>query len=81
MADEYSKAMDETLVAINKRYVVGVAAWLDTRPELAKHDQELWQQIEQIWVDRLSIQRFHEVLREYYHFWRKAIKAYISRNA
>ena len=79
--DEYQKLMADTLTAINKRYVIGVMAYVDDCPTLSKRAQEVEQHVIQVWTDRISIQRFKEVLREYYQFWLKAIKDYISRKA
>lgn len=76
---EYSKSMAVMLAEINKRYIIGIMAWLDTDPELSGRDQELEQHIIQVWTDGLSIQRFQEVLREYYRFWLKVIKDYKGR--
>lgn len=77
--DEYGKAMDVMLVAINKRYVMGTVPWVDGQPELSNRAQELEQRIAAVWNDGLSIERFKELLRECHQFWLRAIKEYKGR--
>ena len=79
--DEYQKLMDDTLTAINKRYVIGVTPWVEEEPTLSNRAQEVERHVIRVWVDRISIQRFKEVLIEYYRFWLKATRDYISRKA